>query len=204
MYKDNPEQYFIDQMTRFESFEGELYAEGIKKTIDHVFPSETRTYGERARLDNVLDFCCGDGTSSQLLYNKGFRVIGFDGNGRKIEKARNTTDGDIDYMVASAEFFTGICSDDEFKIIYASHCFEHFLHPLEILKASKKLLLPDGFIVLILPYPNESTEGHPGSNELKLNGSIEDVKNNLIENGFEVINIEQVNFREPEIIIHLR
>lgn len=204
MYESNPDQYFIDQMTRFESFEGELYAEGIKKTIDYLFPDETRTYGERAKLTEVLDFCCGDGTTSQCLYEKGFRVVGFDGNKNKIHKARVTTDGDIDYVHMSAEFFTGYGCNDKFQIIYASHCFEHFLNPIGILKSSRNRLLPNGFIIIILPYPNESSEGHPGSNALRLNGSLEDVKNNLTENGFEVIKIEQVNFREPEIIIHLK
>ena len=38
-YKENYDLYLQDQLTRFESFEGELYAEGIQKTIDHIFPT---------------------------------------------------------------------------------------------------------------------------------------------------------------------
>lgn len=197
MYENNYEKYLEDQMIRFESFEGELYKDGIKDTIDHIFP-DSKYQGW------LFDLCCGDGTTSKFLVEKGFAVNGIDGNSRKIKMAREKNPTSL-FLCHDVDYWFGIMyyPSPKYDVIFASHCFEHFLDPMKILLALKTRLNHDGYIVLILPYPNEESEGHPGSAKLKLNGSIKDVSENLQTLGFKV-SIEQVNFREPELIIHLR
>lgn len=189
------ESYFRDQMVKFQSFEWDLYRKPIEQTIDKIFPG----IGYKG---NVLDLCCGDGTTTYYLKEKGFKNLqGFDGNPEKIVKALEHVPDVVffcdDILDMIVYFFA-----NEFDIIYASHCFEHFLDPMKILADCRKLLGPKGSIIMILPYPNEESEGHPGSNLLKLNGTIEEVTLNLKSAGFKV-NIEQVNIREPELIIKL-
>lgn len=193
-YKDNYQKYYQDQMTKFESFERELYAEGIAKTIDYIFQAHVCE-------GKVLDFCCGDGTTSKFLVEKGFDVIGFDGNENKINKA--TLETDAIFFTMDAQDTRLITMGGHFDIIYASHCFEHFLDPMSILEDCKRLLNKNGEIILILPYPNEESEGHPGANLLKLNQGLFEITDNFEDNGFKVTSIEKVNFREPEIIVHL-
>lgn len=195
-YEADPEQYFNDQITKFESFEGELYYDGIRNTVDHLFKEVTP---EDEIL--VLDFCCGDGTATKLIEEKGYFVVSVDGNPRKIERALKINRSSMVWRAEDiASITTRIKQPD---IIYASHCFEHFMDPIKILKDCKSILAPNGYMIIILPYPNTESEGHPGSEKLMLHKSIEDIELNLINNGFDV-SIEQTNFREPEIIIHLK
>jgi SAM-dependent methyltransferase len=200
-YKNNYSQYFQDQITRFESFEKDLYAEGIKNTIDFIFKDYNPEF------NRVLDFCCGDGTGSGFIKEMGFDVVGFDGNPNKITKAIENHPNVIFTCTEVISMFRLLDSRNTscFDIIYASHCFEHFLNPLQILSATKQMLLEfNGEIILILPYPNEESEGHPGSKELWLNKSLAVIKKNYEELGFGVERIEQMNFREPELLIILK
>lgn len=186
--------YLHDQMTTFESFESEIYAEGIKNTIDYIFPEEKYE-------GKILDFCAGDGTTTKYLKEKGFWVKAFDGNARKLEVARKTNP-EIHFRTLEVRAALDAYMWQQFDYIYMSHCAEHFLEPMEILEGCKKLIKPTGVIIVIVPYPNESCEGHPGSNKLKLNEMIVDVQENLEQHGFNT-EIWQENFREPELIIKL-
>jgi len=197
MIYNNYQQYFQDQMTTFESFESDLYADAIKKTIDYVFANEVLYEGK----DKILDFCCGDGCTSGYLKDVGYWVKAFDGNKKKIDLARKNHP-DIFFRVLEVRESLNAYAYQQFDYIYASHCFEHFLDPMAILEGCKKLIKPTGMIVVIIPYPNSECEGHPGSNKLKLNESIESVYTNL-EDLFKVQSIELKNFREPELIIKL-
>lgn len=195
-YENNYDLYFEDQMNRFESFEGGLYKGAIEKTIEDIF----KDYDEW--LHTVLDFCCGDGTSTKIIQGLEYDVEGFDGNSRKIAVAKKNNPNIIFYELDATHVkdFT-----KKYDIIYASHCFEHFLNPLKSLVESKEHLLFDGgIIILILPYPNQESDGHPGSNLLKLNKSLVDVKENFESLGFIVAKIQQINFREPELLIVLK
>lgn len=196
MYQNNYTQYFQDQMERFQSFEGDLYADGIRKTIEYVFPEKNYNY-------LALDFCCGDGSSAVLLEEKGMFVCAFDGNPRKIERAE-ARDSGVEWFVSDVnDIMDEMDMLVKYDLIYASHCFEHFLDPMSVLANCRRMLATGAQVILILPYPNESSDGHPGSNELKLNGSVEEVKQNLESCGWKVASIELVNFRESELIIKL-
>lgn len=200
-YKNNYALYFKDQITKFESFERDLYAEGIKKTVDYVFQ------GYDAGLSRVLDFCCGDGTGSGYIKELGFDVEGFDGNPNKITKA---IENHTDIMFTCTEVIGMFRLLDKnasgkFDIVYASHCFEHFLNPIMVLMVTKKHLTAiNGQIIMVLPYPNDESEGHPGSRKLWLNKSISVIKKNYEDFGFVVEKIEEMNFREPELLIILK
>lgn len=200
-YQNNYSLYFKDQITRFESFEKDLYADGIKKTIDFIF----KDYNPQ--FNRVLDFCCGDGTGSGYIKEYGFDVTGFDGNPNKITKAIESHP-DIAFTCTEVISMFRLLDKSRtscFDIVYASHCFEHFLNPIQILLVTKNYLLEfNGEIILILPYPNEESEGHPGSKELWLDKSLGVIKNNYEELGFGVERIETMNFREPELLIILK
>lgn len=195
MIYNSYQDYLNDQMTTFESFEGELYAEGIKKTIDYVFPAD-------AYEGKILDFCAGDGTTSKYLKEKGFWVKAFDGNPRKIEVARKTNP-EVHFRTLEAKAALDAYMWQQFDYIYMSHAAEHFLEPMEILEGCKNLIKPTGMIIVIVPYPNHECEGHPGSNKLKLNENTDEVVINFVEHGFRVNSIELKNFREPELVIKL-
>lgn len=193
MYENDYDRYYQDQLTKYESFEWDLYRQPIADTIDYIFPG----IGHKGEL---LDFCCGDGCTTFYLQQKGFTVQGFDGNLRKIVKAMHRLPG-VTFTIHDARDVWRV--KRSFDVIYASHALEHMISPMSILENLKRLLKADGRIIMILPYPNEESSGHPGSGLLKLNGSVNDVTDNLRSLGFNSIEIEQVNIREPELLIKL-
>jgi hypothetical protein len=73
-----------------------------------------------------------------------------------------------------------------------------------VLLKTRRLLKEGGMIILILPYPNEECEGHPGSTLLHLDKDIDDIVNNFTKFNFEVHRIEKMHFREPELLIILQ
>jgi len=195
-YKNNYSKYLKDQMTKFESFEGQLYSEGIKKTVEYILSDYNSDF------NTVLDFCCGDGTTTKAIHDLGFDVEGFDGNINKIREAQRVYP-DMSFFCLEVGDIEEIHS--KYDIVYASHCFEHFLDPVEVLKQVKKNLLRyGGEIILILPYPNEESEGHPGSGELWLDKDIPTIKRKFKNLGFDVPIIDQINIRESELLIILK
>ena len=194
-YEQSYDLYFTDQMTKFESFESELYKEKIRTTVDFIFGWDAYQHL------SVLDFCCGDGTGSAFISEKGHWVDGFDGNMNKLNVAIKNNP-ELNFFYLDAREISELLPI--YDIVYASHCFEHFLNPIEILLDTKKVLLKDGMIILILPYPNEECEGHPGSTKLWLNQDIKTIKENYKGLGFNVLRIEAMNIREPELLIILQ
>jgi 2-polyprenyl-3-methyl-5-hydroxy-6-metoxy-1,4-benzoquinol methylase len=193
-YKNNYNQYLKDQMTKFESFEYLLYAPQIKESVKYIFSDFEPGL-------SVLDFCCGDGTGAAAIKEMGFKVEGFDGNSNKVHLAQRHHEG-INFFYLEARDIHEI--KEQYDIVYASHCFEHFINPISILLKTRRLLKEGGSIILVLPYPNEECEGHPGSNLLRLNKDLDEIVTNFTKHGFEVHRIEKMNFREPEILITLQ
>ncbi len=108
--------------------------------------------GERAPADlRVLDIGCGNGNIAIPIASLGYRVLGVDGDATSIAQA---TAQAKDLGVSSAEFRRGWLDDiagERFDAIIASEVLEHQVKTDAFLAALKKLLRPNGILLLSVP-----------------------------------------------------
>jgi len=140
------------------------------KSILSIFPPKEEQYEEevipirlgwfKSRLKRLrkltpygktlLDIGAGTGDFVALALEEGWRAEGLEVSSYACERAHekyglNLICADIDEFVSTAS--------GQFDVIHLSHVFEHLIGPREFLDAAKKLLSPNG--VLIIEVPNQ-------------------------------------------------
>ncbi|MBP3974053.1 glycosyltransferase [Pseudoxanthomonas spadix] len=109
---------------------------------------------EVVRGRKVLDIACGEGYGSALLAGTAARVSGVDISPEAIAHARKTYSGvgNVDFHVASA---TSIPFEaDTFEVIVSFETVEHLMEQEEMLAELRRVLKPDG--ILIMSSPNRA------------------------------------------------
>ena len=187
------QEYLELQTTKYKSFESdnEHWAEGQRRYIvEHFAGMPLDTW--------ILDCACGDGVGLKVFSELGFnKVLGVEYDIEKAEKARKTG-----YAVYNGDFHDLTATPRIFNVVYSSHSLEHALHPDKVLKEFHRVLVPNGVLFLVLPFPDTGTiEAHVAKEIL---GTVEDdggkkVVAYIESMGFELINKQFDSFREPEI-----
>ncbi len=108
----------------------------------------------------VLDLACGEGYGSALLARTARSVVGIDINIEAIRHAR------IKYKRDNLEFVVGtIVSmpvyNRSFDVIVCFEAIEHILEQEELLSEAKRLLSPDGIVVISTPNRPEYRKTEP-------------------------------------------
>lgn len=95
----------------------------------------------------LLEIGPGLGLSLRMFDEKGFNVTGMEHNKKFVELINN-------------KLKNGVCKlgniendniNENFDIIWMSHCYEHVLKPDMLLKKCKNILTDDGFIFIAVP-----------------------------------------------------
>lgn len=177
----------------------EHYHNAERIAIDELFENVYKN-------ERILDVGCGIGLGMKYLESLGFEnVYGIDLDSRKIRYAnekggiQNIMLGDITYFD-----FTGL---PHFDVIYSSHCIEHVYDADEVVARMKEITAANAIFLIILPYPNPNpSPAHWSTPTLGLD--IDDEGATVIKwfeaRGFELINVKQDDFREPEIWMTMR
>lgn len=124
-------------------------------------------YGWAARQvqgKRVLDAACGEGYGSHLLSHAASRVIGIDLDEGAIEHARRR------YGSENLEFQCADCtrlplSDNSVDVVVSFETLEHLAEHDQLLAEFRRVLVPDGFLLLSSPdrktYSDESGYDNP-------------------------------------------
>jgi SAM-dependent methyltransferase len=124
-------------------------------------------YGWAARLvqgKRVLDAACGEGYGSHLLSQAASRVIGIDLDEGAIKHARRR------YGSENLEFQCADCTrlplpDDSVDVVVSFETLEHLAEHDQLLAEFRRVLAPDGFLLLSSPdrktYSDESGYDNP-------------------------------------------
>lgn len=102
--------------------------------------------------NSVLEFGCGKGQFTPLLYKKFKRVVGIDLSKKNIALAKKTTtNAQHSFLVGNAENFQ---IDGKFDTVMAIMLLEHVNDPVAVLKNAKKHLKDSGRIIIQAPNAN--------------------------------------------------
>ncbi|WP_223550063.1 class I SAM-dependent methyltransferase [Aestuariivivens sp. NBU2969] len=95
---------------------------------------------------NLLDIGCGTGDFLQAAKQKGWNVVGIEPN----ERARKTANKKINSIVYQPEQLSKI-EDNSFDVITLWHVLEHLPNLYDQIALFKKLLKPNGTLVIAVP-----------------------------------------------------
>lgn len=121
---------------------------------DHGFDSILMKYkimaiSEFINGKTMLDIGCGVGTLTKAIADNFERVVGIDGSRVKINKARDKNQGgNIEYDLC---LFENYKRRTQFDFIVCTNFLEHVDDSLSFLWQVKKILSPNGLVVLTVP-----------------------------------------------------
>jgi len=148
----------------------------------------------------IIDIACGDGVGLRQFKKMGFtNVYGVEFNEKKAFIAGKTK---YKIFLNDMHDLTFI-KNNEFDIIYSSHTLEHAYNPLKLVEEFYRILKPNGWLFVILPYPDIKSDNSIHVGKFKLGINILDDGKTLIKfflNKNFVLNAKEYdNFRQPEI-----
>ena len=105
---------------------------------------------------SVLDIACGEGYGSALLARWGAKsVVGVDISEPAIAKAKNAFETDtIKFFQSSGEAVLDVLGEAKFDLIVSFETIEHVNEPRVFLENIKKLIAPNGIILISCPNDN--------------------------------------------------
>ena len=175
------------------------WEEGQKRYVEAVFANANRDL-------KILDIACGDGVGLRQFRSLGFKhIVGVDFNETKLEKARESG-----YEVLGRDMHDlSDFADRSFDIVYSSHSLEHAYRPAAVLSEFHRILVANGTLLVVLPYPDTgdwNDEAHGAKYELGTNlvDHGQAVMNYFEAHGFELLTHVFDRFREPEIWLSFR
>ena len=106
------------------------------------------------KIGSVLDIGCGNGFLCAALHKEGYKVAGveYDSNGYEI--ARKTYPMIHFYQGSIYDSPDALCSayPERFDCVISTEVIEHLYSPAKLPLFAKKLLKPNGFLIISTPY----------------------------------------------------
>ncbi|MHC4277294.1 MAG: class I SAM-dependent methyltransferase [Planctomycetota bacterium] len=113
-----------------------------------VFLSERHRLGE-----SLLDLGCGNGLFPHLAKKRGYHAVGIDYNSAAINEGKKRFGlGDDELLCTSLEAY--VKTNKTFDVVTLFETLEHLDNPNEVMENVKKLLKPNGLLILTVPNRN--------------------------------------------------
>ncbi len=137
-YKDDDPYVVMDQL------ESDFQQRRLKATID-LIPSSAKS--ESLKL---LDIGCGEGHFTDVIKKEfiNFEVHGLDYSVSAIDFAHKTFKN-INFITANA--YHPPYQDEYFDVVVCNNLWEHVPDPLQMLRAMKRVLKPNGLLIISTP-----------------------------------------------------
>ena len=95
----------------------------------------------------VLDVGCGDGKLLRALATLGYECSGTEVNPR----VREGLPADIEVHVAASGLAEAGFAERSFRIVILRHVLEHVAEPIETLREVRRIIAPDGMLIIAVP-----------------------------------------------------
>jgi 2-polyprenyl-3-methyl-5-hydroxy-6-metoxy-1,4-benzoquinol methylase len=120
----------------------------LMKPLLSMLPKSTNLEGKKLKL---LDLGCGNGSLSHVMAQQGFEVVGIEESSQGIALARNAF-SDCHFIQASLYDLPYPELENSFDVVISIEVIEHLFYPKELARAAKKLLKPNGRLIITTPY----------------------------------------------------
>ena len=98
---------------------------------------------------SVLELGCSTGYISRLLKQSGCRVVGVESDRSAARSAASICDQVILADLNGSEWTERL--EERFDVVLMGDVLEHLLHPDQVLKRARQLLMPGGVVIVSLP-----------------------------------------------------
>lgn len=152
--KHNPQEYKERSKSHFDKMSSDYsstFAGRYTEPMHYALIKEI----EGRDFRTLLDVGCGNGTFLSMVLNKfDVEVSGIDISSGMIEKNKELLDGRADLKVGDSEHLPW--NDGSFDIVTCNASFHHYPNPDLVLKEMRRVLRPDGILMIADPFtPNE-------------------------------------------------
>ncbi len=129
-----------------------IWEEGGTSHVHRLVKQPIVNLLKRHAASRVLDLGCGNGAFTNLLYQEGLNVEGFDGSASGVELARRNYAGinfsQLDLVAGKLP----IQCIQQFDAVIAVEVIEHLLLPRMLMQTAMQALKPGGLIIVTTPY----------------------------------------------------
>lgn len=149
----------LNKTNNYELDEAALPAYAHKnKLIDYLFWKRVEVAFNTATKDSshkkVLDFGCGSGVLSYLMASNGYEVTASDIEIRPLNLVKSKIDFPSNINFIEGDVIDLDVKDNSFDIIFALDVLEHIENLSDYIKLFKRLLTPNGVIIISGPTEN--------------------------------------------------
>ncbi|MFL6500637.1 MAG: methyltransferase domain-containing protein [Candidatus Udaeobacter sp.] len=99
----------------------------------------------------IVDIGCGNGALCRELASRGHEVVGCEPSGKGVHFARSSAPELVFHQIGVADDPTRV-GEDSFDVAIATEVIEHLVRPVDLLRFSKRLLRPGGYVIISTPY----------------------------------------------------
>ncbi|PJK06681.1 glycosyl transferase, partial [Lysobacteraceae bacterium NML71-0210] len=136
---------------------------------------------------NVLDIACGEGYGSALLAGRASWVAGVDISEEALNHARKKY-----FKIGNLEFFSGDAAgipfpDNTFDVVVSFETIEHHDKHREMIAEIRRVLKPDGFLIISSPNKEIYSDASGHHNEFHVKELYFDELDGLLRCGFGVV-----------------
>ena len=97
--------------------------------------------------ENILDLGCGNGNVLAALAKcTTYKLFGLDLSENMISEAKKRLNDDVELKIGDSENLP--YEDNKFDVIICNASFHHYIHPKKVLNEIKRVLAPNGILIL--------------------------------------------------------
>jgi ubiquinone/menaquinone biosynthesis C-methylase UbiE len=150
--KHSPQEYKERSKSHFDEMSSD-YSNELGKYTEPMHYSLIKELEGRS-FKTLLDVGCGNGIFLSMVLNKfDVEVSGIDISPGMIEKSKELLDSRADLKVGDSEHLPW--NDGSFDVVTCSASFHHYPNPELVLKEMRRVLRPDGILMIADPFTSD-------------------------------------------------
>ena len=121
------------------------------KPLMEMINEAVRTPSGNKQRPRILDIGCGNGSLSNFIAQQGYEVVGIEESESGIKLASENFP-DCKFIQGSIYNLPYQKLEDKFDVAICLEVIEHLFYPKELVRAAKKVLKPNGRLMITTPY----------------------------------------------------